>query len=114
MGKLRNLSPLVGVLKPRLARLTDDEGHSPVTEPWRKNYTLPRWRDLRLVIFTRDRFKCQMCGKVNGNMRELTCDHVEPHRGDEALFWDEANLQTLCTSPCHNQHKQALERAFPT
>jgi 5-methylcytosine-specific restriction protein A len=26
-------------------------------------------------------------------------DHVEPHRGDQALFWDETNWQALCR-PC--------------
>ena len=24
-------------------------------------------------------------------------DHIEPHRGDEALFWDGTNHQALCT-----------------
>lgn len=28
-------------------------------------------------------------------------DHIIPHRGDTALFWDENNLQTLCKS-CHS------------
>ena len=27
-------------------------------------------------------------------------DHIRPHRGDAALFWDRANLQSLCRS-CH-------------
>lgn len=27
-------------------------------------------------------------------------DHVVPHRGDKALFWDSANWQPLC-APCH-------------
>jgi hypothetical protein len=27
------------------------------------------------------------------------------------LFWDEANLWTLCASPCHSKHKQRLEQA---
>jgi 5-methylcytosine-specific restriction protein A len=29
-------------------------------------------------------------------------DHVEPHRGDEGLFWDEANWQALC-GECHKR-----------
>lgn len=40
----------------------------------------------------------------------LVCDHVKPHRGDERLFWDEANLQTLC-KPCHDRDKQREEQA---
>ncbi len=26
----------------------------------------------------------------------IQVDHVRPHRGDERLFWDEANWQPLC------------------
>jgi 5-methylcytosine-specific restriction protein A len=36
-------------------------------------------------------------------------DHVKPHRGDNALFWDKTNWQPLC-GPCHNSRKQSLER----
>jgi 5-methylcytosine-specific restriction protein A len=36
-------------------------------------------------------------------------DHIKPHRGDNALFWDKTNWQSLC-GPCHNGRKQSLER----
>jgi len=36
-------------------------------------------------------------------------DHIKPHRGDNALFWDKTNWQSLC-GPCHNSRKQSLER----
>lgn len=110
MGRLKALPPLIVALAPRLARLTDDEGHSPVTEPLRHLYNTARWKQLRIKTFRRDRFTCQMCSKVTGNTSLLTCDHVKPHKGDEVLFWAEDNVQTLCTDPCHNKHKQAIER----
>ena len=28
-------------------------------------------------------------------------DHITPHRGDKALFWDSDNWQPLC-KPCHD------------
>lgn len=34
-------------------------------------------------------------------------DHIVPHRGDERLFRDEKNLQSLCR-PCHSR-KTAVE-----
>jgi 5-methylcytosine-specific restriction endonuclease McrA len=37
-------------------------------------------------------------------------DHIKPHRGDRALFWDRRNWQALASSPCHSQRKQAQER----
>ena len=29
-------------------------------------------------------------------------DHVTPHKGDEGLFWNRANWQSLC-KPCHDR-----------
>ncbi|WP_417291719.1 HNH endonuclease signature motif containing protein [Cupriavidus pampae] len=35
-------------------------------------------------------------------------DHIEAHRGDKALFWDESNWQTLCRTH-HSGQKQREE-----
>ena len=80
-------------------------------EPWRNWYKLARWQRLRMQVFIRDTFTCQMpeCGRIEGDTSRLICDHKQPHRGDARLFWDEANLQTLC-KPCHDTHKQRLEQ----
>lgn len=37
-------------------------------------------------------------------------DHIEPHRGDQALFWDKANWQSLCSTH-HSADKQREEAA---
>ncbi|PJF10786.1 HNH endonuclease signature motif containing protein [Pseudorhodobacter sp. MZDSW-24AT] len=37
-------------------------------------------------------------------------DHIIPHRGDDALFWNRQNWQALCAN-CHNGQKQRKERA---
>ena len=67
---------------------------------------------LRIKVFTRDLFTCQQpgCRKIEGNTSQLVCDHIKPHRGSELLFWDEANLQTMC-KPCHDTLKQQAEQA---
>ncbi len=39
--------------------------------------------------------------------RPFVCDHIVPHKGDQRLFWDPENRQTLCEH-CHNR-KTALE-----
>jgi 5-methylcytosine-specific restriction enzyme A len=78
--------------------------------PWKAWYKLARWRVLRLKIFLRDLYTCRKCKLVEGNTSLLVCDHIEPHRGDERLFWDETNLQTLCKG-CHDKIKQAEEQA---
>ncbi|WP_232215651.1 HNH endonuclease signature motif containing protein [Paracoccus sp. J55] len=38
-------------------------------------------------------------------------DHIKPHRGDQALFWNWNNWQALCTG-CHSSVKQRQEVDF--
>jgi 5-methylcytosine-specific restriction protein A len=111
MGRLSALKPQLVGLAPMVSRQTDAEGHSQALEPLRHLYHTARWKRLRLDVFTRDLFTCQWpgCGLVEGDTSKLRCDHVEPHRGDEALFWRKSNLQTLC-QPHHDSAKQAAER----
>jgi len=46
-------------------------------------------------------------GKVTA---ATVADHKTPHKGDEGLFFDELNLQSLC-KPCHDSAKQRLEKS---
>ena len=63
-----------------------------------------RWREARLAYLRRHPLcaECQRQGRITA---ARVVDHVTPHRGDPALFWDETNWQSLCdfTSP-HNCH----------
>ncbi|WP_296435588.1 MULTISPECIES: HNH endonuclease [unclassified Rhizobium] len=61
---------------------------------WRKE------RKIFLSLFS----KCARCAQP-----ATLVDHRIPHRGDQRLFWDRKNWQSLC-SHCHNSHKQAAER----
>jgi 5-methylcytosine-specific restriction endonuclease McrA len=47
---------------------------------------------------------CARCG----NPANLV-DHIMRHQGNQKLFWNRANWQSLC-APCHNSWKQALEK----
>jgi 5-methylcytosine-specific restriction protein A len=80
--------------------------------PWHAWYKTARWQALRLKVFLRDLFTCQMpgCGRLEGDTSQLVCDHKVPHRGNAALFWDEGNLQTLCKR-CHDTVKQREEQS---
>jgi len=82
----------------------------------RRLYRTKRWRDLRLVILTRAGWMCQGCavphllvGKAPAPDSPVV-DHIEPHRGNLALFWDECNLQAVCKR-FHDTEKQAAEHA---
>jgi 5-methylcytosine-specific restriction endonuclease McrA len=81
-------------------------------QPWKAWYKTARWQRLRAAILLRDLYQCQRaeCGRIEGNTSLLVCDHITPHRGSDALFWDEGNLQCLC-KPCHDRLKQQQEQS---
>lgn len=49
-------------------------------------------------------------GKGIGQPYAQVVDHIEPHRGDQALFWNKANWQALCSAH-HSADKQREEAA---
>jgi 5-methylcytosine-specific restriction protein A len=108
MGRLKQQPPRLGRLPPRISTHRDVEGHSAVLESWRAWYKTPAWQAIRIQVFVRDAYTCQMkgCGKVTSRP---IADHVRPHRGDRARFFNPGNVQTLC-KPCHDGAKQRAER----
>jgi len=65
------------------------------------------WRRLRIEVFERDLYTCQVCGRV-GREHELDADHITSVA--EGGTDDLGNLQTLCRTPCHRD-KTAREAA---
>lgn len=109
MGK----RPRLTQLRPRLAELTPRL--STTTSSWRggkttgeRGYTY-RWQQAR-EAFLRAHPLCRMCEESGHVVASTTVDHIEPHRGNEVLFWDTSNWQALCTT-CHSSHKQREEAA---
>lgn len=69
-----------------------------------------RWSKESRAFLERCPF-CACCGRRLDldTPRAAVVDHITPHKGDDALFWDKTNWQRLCT-PCHSGAKQRLER----
>ncbi|MDK4730341.1 HNH endonuclease [Rhizobium phaseoli] len=77
----------------------------------RQYHTLYRtalWKQLRLAQLAREPL-CHMCEELGLVTVANTVDHRKAHKGDHALFFDPANLASLCPS-CHSRHKQRMER----
>lgn len=115
MAKLTTLKPRLTTLASRLSVPAYSEPAQRVRQrdeslAYRKWYKTSRWQKLRMVVLIRDLFQCRMCKRIESKTSLLVCDHVKPHRGNELLFWDEANLQCLCKS-CHDGLKQKQEQA---
>ena len=60
-----------------------------------------RWRKAR-ALFLKQHPLCAECGKAGRLTPATVVDHIIPHRGDKALFWDEKNWQPLCKR-CHDK-----------
>lgn len=72
-------------------------------------YRDKRWHRLRYKQLQREPL-CRFCAK-RGIVRAATIpDHITAHRGNEQLFFDPENLQSLCKW-CHDSVKQQMEKS---
>lgn len=65
-----------------------------------KLYNTKRWLVLRADQLLREPF-CRECAKRGERVYATDVDHIRPHGGDRALFYDPGNLQSLCHA-CHS------------
>lgn len=68
------------------------------------------WRRLAKAFLARNPF-CRACSREGVLEMAAAVDHVTPHKGDQALFWDEANWQPLCAS-CHSRKTASEDGGF--
>jgi 5-methylcytosine-specific restriction endonuclease McrA len=66
------------------------------------------WRQKRAAFLKKNPL-CVFCAARGRTAEATVVDHITPHKGDEALFWNQANWQPLC-KPCHDIDKARLER----
>ncbi len=59
-----------------------------------------RWREARAAYLAAHPL-CVDCQRRGQLVPATVVDHITPHRGDPALFWDTDNWQPLCEQ-CHN------------
>lgn len=67
-----------------------------------------RWRKAR-SRFLKAHPLCVKCLEQGKLVGATVVDHIIPHRGDQALFWDVSNWQTLC-KPCHDRKTMTEDR----
>lgn len=68
-----------------------------------------KWREARGSFLAANPL-CVMHQQLGRVVEATVVDHKVPHRGDLKLFWDRKNWQSLC-APCHDVHKQRLEKS---
>lgn len=65
-----------------------------------------RWRKARATYLKRHPL-CVLCEAERRITPATVVDHIIPHKGDSALFWDTGNWQSLCKT--HHDSKTARE-----
>lgn len=79
------------------------------SRPWRHLYGTKRWYRLRWHQLQAEPL-CRFCSALGRVTAATVVDHKQPHKGDEDLFFDPENLQSLCKQ-CHDSAKQRLEKS---
>ncbi len=67
-----------------------------------------RWQKARERFLAKHPL-CAYCEREGKVTAASVVDHVVPHRGDQALFWQKENWQSLCAT-CHSSTKQQIEK----
>lgn len=75
---------------------------------WQRLYKTARWRRLREAQLTAEPL-CRFCLVTEEVTAAEVVDHIKKHEGNEEIFFDPNNLQSLCRHH-HDSAKQAMER----
>lgn len=68
---------------------------------WHRLYGTRRWREMRAAQLIAEPY-CRKCAETGLRTAATDVDHIRPHRGDLRLFYNAANLQSLCHA-CHSR-----------
>lgn len=78
-----------------------DNDYNKNYRPFKHLYSTSMWKKARKQ-FLQEHPLCEEC-KRNGVIKAAEIvDHRIPHKGNEQLFWDESNWQSLCKE-CHDR-----------
>lgn len=91
----------------RLAKRRDYDSRRAAEQPWRRLYKTVRWIRMRVRKLKLNPL-CEPCMEAGRCSLATVVDHKVAHKGDRALFFDETNLESQC-STCHDRHKQREE-----
>jgi 5-methylcytosine-specific restriction protein A len=108
MARLPFLKPRVSNMGSRLNTIQPDS--------WRadKNSTERgygyKWQKAR-AQYLAEHPLCVMCESEGRTTQAKVVDHTVPHRGDQAIFWDQSRWQALCKRH-HDSEAQKRDKAI--
>ena len=69
-----------------------------------------RWQKARVTYLSRNPL-CVRCDAEGRIAAASVVDHIVPHKGDQDVFWDTSNWQSLCAR-CHNVKTSSEDGGF--
>lgn len=106
---MRTLRPRVATLGLRLATVHSESWRTSDQNSTDRGYTYA-WKKARAAYLAVNPI-CVFCQRKDLIEPATVVDHKIPHRGDQTLFWDRDNWQSLC-KPCHDGEKQRQENGL--
>ena len=91
-----------------MAQTLRDNRRSETGQAVQKWYRSKRWAKVRAQQLAQQPY-CQCPHHKGQRVKAEVVDHITPHRGDERLFWNTSNLQSM-TKQCHDSFKQSQEK----
>lgn len=87
--------------------VSSSDARSEEAKLYRRWYKSARWRNLRHYQLTIQPL-CEFCLVTEEVTAAEVVDHKQNHKGDERIFFDPANLQSLCKHH-HDSAKQMID-----
>lgn len=102
------------VLRQRKAKRTPERRPNSHQRGYKWPWSDPKRRAARInMLIQRDGPYCKECGKLlPANSSEVHIDHIVDHKGDQELFWSDANWQLLHAA-CHSAKTMRENRVSP-
>lgn len=94
-------------LKFQKEKIKQYDKNRPEYQNW---YNIARWRKERLIFLSANPL-CVECFKNDILKSANVVDHIKPHLGNYALFWDVSNWQSLCEI-CHSRLTAIFDGGF--
>jgi 5-methylcytosine-specific restriction endonuclease McrA len=109
---LKCLKPRVTTLQPRLSTISAGSWRAGKEGSTARGYGYA-WQRARLRYLAAHPFcvRCVAEGITIPVPLATELDHVIPHRGNQALFWDQSNWQPLC-KPHHDDKTREEQRGL--
>ncbi len=91
----------------RAASKAYNKKRDPIVKKWLNS---SRYRNERKYFLNQNPL-CVTCKATGKTTPANILDHMEPHKGNSELFWDQKNWQALCKR-CHDRKTAMFDGAF--